>query len=163
MLTCQALWFYTDFSRMPWYWTKITPLPFQYYAVLRRYFLFFLFFFLGCISGCVCASLQPVRSHQSTLQLVEGRLGRGGVTKLGSGPSGFRPALLLLSGDTCVVTRPLYGAALWTIWGRLVVAVRVNRPGGLWVRHRSAPRGGCSTLKTDKGIGMCLLKSHMSH
>ncbi len=60
---------------------------------------------------------------------MEGRLDRGGVTKLGSGPSGFRPARFLLSDDTCVVTGQLYGAALWTIWGRLLVAVRVNRPG----------------------------------
>lgn len=61
--------------------------------------------------------------------MVEGRLGRGGVTKLGSGPLGLHPALFLLSGDTCVVTRRLYGAALWFIWGWLVVAVRVNGPG----------------------------------
>lgn len=60
---------------------------------------------------------------------MEGCLGRSGMTKLGSGPSGFHPALFLLSGDTCVVTGRLYGAALWSIWGWLVVAVRVNRPG----------------------------------
>lgn len=62
------------------------------------------FFFSCCILDCVCASLQPVRRHQSSEQMAEGRLGRGGVTKLGSGPSGFHPALFLLSGDTCVVT-----------------------------------------------------------
>lgn len=45
-------------------------------------------------------------------------------------------------------------AALRTIWGRLVVVVRVNRPGlGGYVAGK-APRGGCSTLKTDMGIGM---------
>ena len=47
-----------------------------------------LVFSFGCILDCVCASLQPVRSHQSSLQLVEARLGRGGVTKLGSEPPG---------------------------------------------------------------------------
>lgn len=87
------------------------------------------FIFLVASLDCVCASLQPVRRHQSSLQLVEGRLDHGGVTKLGSGPSGFCLALFLLSGDTCVVTGQLYGAALWTIWRWLVVAVRVNRQG----------------------------------
>lgn len=90
---------------------------------------FSFFFFFGCFLDCVCASLHPVRSDQSSLYLVYGRLGRGGVTKSGSGPSGFRPVLFLLSGDTYVVTGPLFGAVLRSMWGRLVVAVRVNRPG----------------------------------
>lgn len=38
---------------------------------------------------CACASLQPVRSYQ------RGRLGHGGVTKPGSGPSGASPGALL--------------------------------------------------------------------
>ena len=84
--------------------------------------------FFGCILDRVCASSQPVRSRQSILQLVEGRLDRDGVTKLGSGPPGFRSALFSLSGDTCVVAGQRYGDALWAIRGRLVVAVRINRP-----------------------------------
>lgn len=40
---------------------------------------------------------------------MKGRLGYGGVTKLGSGPSGIYPVFSLLSGDTCVVTEQLYG------------------------------------------------------
>lgn len=68
-------------------------------------------FFIANILDCVCAGLQPVRNDESSLQLVKGRLGHGGVTKLGSGPSGiFIPALFSLSGDTCVVTGPPYTA-----------------------------------------------------
>lgn len=109
-----------------------------------------------CALDCVCASLQPVRRHQSSVLLVASRLGHSGVTALGSAPAGVRPALFLLSDDTCIVTGWLYVAALWAIWGWLVVAVRVNRPGLCGYVTANAPRGGCSTLKKDKGIGLSL-------
>lgn len=115
-----------------------------------------IFFFFLWVLDCACASLLPVRRHQSSVQLVAGRLGHSGVTTLRSAPAGLRLALFLLSGDTCIVTGWLYAAALWTIWGWLVVAVRVNRPGLCVYVTANAPRGGCSTLKTDKGIGMSL-------
>lgn len=90
-------------------------------SALTLVFSFFAFFsFLRCIFDCACASVQPVRSYQ------RGRLGRGGVTKLGSGPSRFSPGALLAERWHMCCDRE---AALWTIWGRLVVAVRVHGPG----------------------------------
>ena len=97
------------------------PLTFHSPAVLYWYFLLFYLVASQIVFVPACSLSGGI---SAVCKWWWGRLGRGGVTKLGSGPSGFQS---LLSGDTCVVTGRLHGAALWSIWGWLVVAVRVNR------------------------------------
>lgn len=143
--------------RIAWCWTKRTvcqaaatsAIPLSCYVIL-----------IFCCSSftsfryAVCASLQPVRRHEGSVQMVEGHLGRGGVTKLGSGPSGFQG---LLSGDTCVVTGRPHGAALWAYQG--VACCRLwGLPGPALCGYACATLrevDGRSTLKADKGISMC--------
>lgn len=156
-----SMWSYASWSKFrisPDFsgaWRRTNP---EASSSCRSTLLLMLAFSLGCILECVCAGLQPVRSHQSSLRLVEGRLGRGGVTKLSAGPLGagfLSPGALPAERRHMCCGRAAVRSCIMYNLGTSVVAVRADMPEAC---GHVAARGGRSAWGREGHLINSLLR-----